>query len=78
MFVFRKKTIPDLATFSTYFQYYLHFFSRETIPWSRIPLTNFMPLVSFYTPWKHKKSFDFLLFSGGIETDQWLEMSQYS
>ena len=26
MFVFRKKTIPDLATFNTYFQYYLQFF----------------------------------------------------
>ena len=26
-----------------------------------------MPLVSFYTPWKHQKTSDFLMFSGGIE-----------
>ena len=26
--------------------------------------THFMPLVSFYTPWKHQKTFGFLMFSG--------------
>ena len=30
-------------------------------------LTNFMSLVSFYTPWKHQKTEGFLMFSGGIE-----------
>ena len=29
-----------------------------------------MPLVSFYTPWKHQKIRGFLMFSGGIKTDQ--------
>ena len=29
--------------------------------------TPFMPLASFYTPWKHQKTFDFLIFSGRIE-----------
>ena len=41
---------------------------------SRIPsyqLTHFLPLVYFYTPWKHQKTFCFLMFSGGIERDQW-------
>ena len=31
--------------------------------------THFMPLVSFYTPWKHQKTRGFL-FSGGIEREQ--------
>ena len=37
-------------------------------------LTHFMALLSFYTPWKHKKPFSFLMFSGGIERYQWHEM----
>ena len=32
-----------------------------------------MPLASFDTPWKHQKTFGFLMFSGGIEGDQWHE-----
>ena len=35
-----------------------------------------MPLVSFYAPLKHPKTIDFLIFSGGIERDQWHEMGQ--
>ena len=31
-------------------------------------------LTHFITPWKHLKTFGFLLFSGGIERDQWHEM----
>ena len=30
-------------------------------------LTHFMPLVSFYTPWKYQKTRCFLIFSGGVE-----------
>ena len=37
-------------------------------------LTHFMPLVSFYIPWKLQKTRGFLMFSGGIEKDQWHEM----
>ena len=37
-------------------------------------LAHFMPLVSFYTPRKRQKTKDFLMFSGGIERDQWHEM----
>ena len=33
-----------------------------------------MPLVPLYTPSKHQKTSGFLLFSGGIERDQWHEM----
>ena len=29
-----------------------------------------MPLVSFYTPWKHQKTKGFLMFSRGIERDR--------
>ena len=37
-------------------------------------LTDFMPLVPFYVPKKHKKSSGFLMISGGIKRDQWHEM----
>ena len=37
-------------------------------------LTHFMPLVTFYTPQKHHKTRDFLMFLGGIERDQWHEI----
>ena len=40
----------------------------------RITLTHFMPRVSFYTPWKHQKTKDLPMFSGGIERDQWDEI----
>ena len=33
-----------------------------------------MPLVFLYTPWKHQKTSAFLMFSGGIERDQWHEI----
>ena len=32
-----------------------------------VSVTYFMPLVSFYTPWKHHKVGSFLIFSGGAE-----------
>ena len=37
------------------------------------PLTYFIPLFSFYTPWKHQKTPGFLMFLGGIKSDQWHE-----
>ena len=39
-------------------------------------LIHFIPLVSFYTPWKHQKTIDFLMFSWGKEKDQWHKMRQ--
>ena len=41
--------------------------------WSKIILTHFMPLVSFDTPENIKKP-GFLMFSAGIERNQWHEM----
>ena len=35
-----------------------------------------MPLASFYTPWRHQKISGFLMFSGGIERDQWHKIGQ--
>ena len=29
-----------------------------------------MSLISFYTPWKHQRTFGFLMFSAGIERDR--------
>ena len=40
----------------------------------QIILTNFTPLVSFYNPRKHKKNRSFLMFSRGVERNQWREM----
>ena len=37
-------------------------------------LIHFMPLVSFCTFWKHQKISGFMMFLGGIERHQWLEM----
>ena len=37
--------------------------------------THFIPLVSFNTSWKHQKISGFIMFSGGIERNQWHEMS---
>ena len=37
--------------------------------------THFSPLGSFYTPWKHQKTRGFLMFSGGVEREQWHEMA---
>ena len=37
-------------------------------------LTNFMPLVSFYTPGKHQKIRDILMFSVGIKREKGTEM----
>ena len=34
----------------------------------------FKPMFHFYTPWKHQKAKDFLMFSGGIEMEHWLKM----
>ena len=31
-------------------------------------------MFSFCNPGKHQKTFDFMMFSGGIERDQWYEM----
>ena len=37
------------------------------------PLTHLMLLYSSYTPWKHQKTSDFLMFSVCMEREQWLE-----
>ena len=37
-------------------------------------LPHIMPVISFYSPWRHQKTSGFEMFSGGIERDQWHEM----
>ena len=37
-------------------------------------LTHLMSLVSFYTPMKTLENLWFLIFSGGIERDEWHEI----
>ena len=50
---------------------YSELFRKRSID---IYLKHFMPLLSFYTHWKHQKTSGFLIFSGGIERYQWHEM----
>ena len=37
-------------------------------------LIHFMYQISYYTLWKHQKSWDFLMFSMGIQKDRWHQM----
>ena len=37
-------------------------------------LTCFIPLFPFCTPWKYQKTRGFLIFSGGVEREQWYEI----
>ena len=37
-------------------------------------LTHFQPMFHFSTPGKHQETEGFLMFSGGIEVEQWLKM----
>ena len=47
---------------------------KVTVSWKQQKyLTHFMALVFVLIPWKHQKTADFLIFSGGIERNQWLE-----
>ena len=39
-----------------------------------ITLTHFIPPASFDTPLNHQRIKGFVMFSGGIERDQWDEM----
>ena len=38
-------------------------------------LTHFQSVFRFYTPWKHQKTGGFLMYSVGLELEQWLKMS---
>ena len=38
-------------------------------------LTHFSPMSHFYTPWKRKKTYGFLAFSGGIEKWHWTKIA---
>ena len=39
-----------------------------------LTLTDFNPIVHFYTPWKCQKTFGFLTISGGIEMKHWTKI----
>ena len=54
-----------------------NYFTRyEAIRTQMMLLNHFMPMFSFYPPWKHQKIRDFLMLLGGLERDQWHEMGQ--
>ena len=39
-----------------------------------LSLTHFSPVSHFYTPWKRRKTYGFLMFSGGIAMWHWTKM----
>ena len=47
---------------------------REIRKYKSKGLNNFWPMFPFYNPWKHQKTKDFLVFSGGIKWEHWPEM----
>ena len=60
--------IPQESFFSFFMGWLMFNFERTVL------LAHFMPLFSFYSPWKHEETVSFLMFSEGIEIDQWYEM----
>ena len=51
-----------------------HLSSNFVPMFSMLNLTQLIPPAFFYTIWKHKKTEVFLIFSWGLEKDQWHEM----
>ena len=47
---------------------------EKTFKLAAYPVTHFIPLIFFYTPWKRWKTSGYLMFSGSIERDYWYEM----
>ena len=41
---------------------------------NELDLTHFKQMFHFYTPWKHKKTGSFLIFSWGIDVEHCLKM----
>ena len=62
---------PTLYNCSPFIQWFLKHCSKVE-NWYR--MVKPISCCLFYTPWKHQKTFDFLMFSGGIEKDHWHEM----
>ena len=56
---------------------HLHQFYQYIYPAHPQFLAHFMQLAFFYISRKHQDTFDFLMFSGGIETGQWNEIGQW-
>ena len=54
----------------------LHFFLNNTKDhypkWYFTLLSHSQPIFPFYTPWKHKKTIRFLVFSGSIKWENWV------
>ena len=47
---------------------------KKSLP-LKILLTHYCPMFSFYTPWKHQKTYSFLKFSEGIRREHWVVMA---
>ena len=46
----------------------------KIVEWFDESLAHFWRMLLFYTPWKHQKTFGFLVFSGSIKREHWPEM----
>ena len=78
--------LPDRQTYVLcfYFSWVFHYHvghikrvSKYKIALCHILLTHFVPLVSF-TSWKHQKTRGFLIFSGGLERNQWHDIGWFT
>ena len=61
------QTLIHMSSWLSYWKYLYN--SIENDVDKRAEWTHFVPLVSFYTPWKQKKISYILMFPGVIETD---------
>ena len=68
-----KKT-PQTILFLLTFIMVVLFILPTIIAWNASWLSHFRSMLYFYTPWNHQKTFGFLMFSRGIEREQWDEM----
>ena len=58
----------------TFRQIYRRLVSNKVIVLKPESLTHFSPMSHFYTPWKRRKTYGFLTFSGSIEMWNWTKM----
>ena len=67
----------DRCLFCFVFLFPRHFFasSLDYVETRKMLLTRFRPVFHFYAPWNFQKTRGFLIISGGIEREHWLEMS---
>ena len=65
--IYRNYLIIELMIQKLRVAFKIHLYVSTIFKIMPSTLSHFMPLVSFYTPWKHQKTRCFLIFLGGAE-----------